>query len=219
MVERANRTVMEMACSMLQDAGLPNMYWGEACLYTIHILNRTPLHLLDGDTTPHEVFTGNKPWVQGFRPYPGREAQKARSQVARVCAHWLVPNKCTYRLLHCPTGRVYESRDVVFVEGDTSSQPHQVTISVDPIPAFPNTPAPAPAPENSVPTPKFKVMVEDVPDEGEVAPPPPSSSDALEGPPEHDIKLQPLPAEPIHRSTHVRNPPIRDDNPSYKVSS
>ena len=157
--------------------------------------------------------------MQGFRPYPGREAQKARSQVARVCAHWLVPNKCTYRLLHCPTGRVYESRDVVFVEGDTSLQPHQVTISVDPIPAFPDTPAPAPAPENSVPTPKFKVMVEDVPDEGEVAPPPPSSSDVLEGPPEHDIKAQPLPAEPVRRSTCVRKPPVQDDDPRYKVSS
>ena len=37
--ERMNQTLVEMACSMLKDAGLPNKYWGDAILQSAHILN------------------------------------------------------------------------------------------------------------------------------------------------------------------------------------
>jgi hypothetical protein len=52
-----------MAHSMLKDAGLPDKYWGDAVLYSAHILNRVPTCAIDGDITPHEAFTGNKPSV------------------------------------------------------------------------------------------------------------------------------------------------------------
>ena len=37
--ERMNRTLVEMAWTMLHDVQLPNSYWGDAILYSAHILN------------------------------------------------------------------------------------------------------------------------------------------------------------------------------------
>ena len=65
--KRMNRMLVEMARAMLSDAGLPNAYWGDAILYTMHILNHVPMRALDEDLTPHEVFTGNKLSVAHLR--------------------------------------------------------------------------------------------------------------------------------------------------------
>ena len=37
--ERKNRTIMEMACSMLETKHLPNEYWGEAVAIVVYIMN------------------------------------------------------------------------------------------------------------------------------------------------------------------------------------
>jgi hypothetical protein len=58
-----NWTIVKMAHLMLKDAGLPDKYWGNTVLYSAHILNRVPTHAIDGNITPHEAFTGNKPSV------------------------------------------------------------------------------------------------------------------------------------------------------------
>ena len=62
--EQMNHTLIESACAMLSDAGLPNAYWGDAILYTGHILNWVLTHALAGNITPHEAYTGNKPLVE-----------------------------------------------------------------------------------------------------------------------------------------------------------
>jgi transposase InsO family protein len=67
--ERMNRTIVEMARAMLQDAGLPNSYWGDAVLYSAYILNRVPTRAIAGDITPHEAFTGYKPSVAHLRTF------------------------------------------------------------------------------------------------------------------------------------------------------
>ena len=58
--KQMNHTLVKMACAMLSDTGLPNAYWGDAILYTMHILNHIPTHTINVDLTLHEVFTGNK---------------------------------------------------------------------------------------------------------------------------------------------------------------
>ena len=58
--EQMNRTLVEMALAMLSDAGLPNTYWGDAILYTTHVLNCVPTRAINKDLMPHEAFTGNK---------------------------------------------------------------------------------------------------------------------------------------------------------------
>ena len=40
--ERKNRTIMEMARSMLAAKHLPNEYWGEAVATAVYIMNRCP---------------------------------------------------------------------------------------------------------------------------------------------------------------------------------
>nr|KYP39285.1 Retrovirus-related Pol polyprotein from transposon TNT 1-94 [Cajanus cajan] len=40
--ERKNRTVMEMARSMLKEKGLPNTFWAEVVYIDVYILNRCP---------------------------------------------------------------------------------------------------------------------------------------------------------------------------------
>jgi transposase InsO family protein len=67
--ERMNRTIVEMARTMLRDVQLPNSYWGDAILYSAHILNRVPTRAIPGDVTPHEAFTGNKSSVAHIRAF------------------------------------------------------------------------------------------------------------------------------------------------------
>ena len=64
--ERANRTMEQGIISMLQQAGLPLSFWGEALSAFIHVWNRTPTSAVPGKT-PHETFVGTKPDVSMLR--------------------------------------------------------------------------------------------------------------------------------------------------------
>lgn len=59
-VERKNRTVMEMARALLKSMRVPGRYWGEAVRHAVYLLNRLPTKVL-GDVTPYEAWTGRKP--------------------------------------------------------------------------------------------------------------------------------------------------------------
>ena len=52
-IERDNRTVMEMARSLLHPKELPKKLWAEAVNTAVYILNRTANRQL-GDITPYE---------------------------------------------------------------------------------------------------------------------------------------------------------------------
>lgn len=52
--ERVNRTLMDMARSMLQYAGLPNSFWGDALLHAAWVKNRIPCLKLKG-ITPNKM--------------------------------------------------------------------------------------------------------------------------------------------------------------------
>ena len=52
---------MEMACSMMVHAGLPNMYWAEAVDAAAYIRNHTNTSSIKGFKTPYEVWRGEKP--------------------------------------------------------------------------------------------------------------------------------------------------------------
>ena len=64
--ECMNRTIVEMARCLLNDAGLPGTFWGHAVQHSVRILNVLPSRVLDGDITPHEAFTGNKPSISNL---------------------------------------------------------------------------------------------------------------------------------------------------------
>ena len=58
--ERKNRTVVEMARSLLKEKDLPNYFWAEAVATSVHLLNISPTKAVQ-NITPFEAWKGMKP--------------------------------------------------------------------------------------------------------------------------------------------------------------
>ncbi|BBH07457.1 BURP domain-containing protein [Prunus dulcis] len=58
--ERKNRTIVEMATSMMNEKGLPKRFWAEAVFTAVYILNRSPTKVVK-NKTPFEAWSGFKP--------------------------------------------------------------------------------------------------------------------------------------------------------------
>ncbi|BBN68933.1 transposable element gene, partial [Prunus dulcis] len=64
--ERRNRTIVEMARSMLKAKSLPNTFWAEEIHTAVFILNRSPTKAVK-DKTPFEAWHRFKPKVDFFK--------------------------------------------------------------------------------------------------------------------------------------------------------
>jgi hypothetical protein len=51
-----------MARPLLKQRGIPTVFWGEAVVTVVYILNRSPTKALN-DRTPYEAWHGHKPTV------------------------------------------------------------------------------------------------------------------------------------------------------------
>lgn len=60
-VERRNRTLLEMTRSILKHMSLPNYLWGEAVRHATYLINRVVTRSLTPAQTPYEVYRGRKP--------------------------------------------------------------------------------------------------------------------------------------------------------------
>jgi hypothetical protein len=58
-VKRRNQTVVGMARALLKQRGMPVIFWGEAVVTAVYILNRSPTKALNG-RTPYETWHGRK---------------------------------------------------------------------------------------------------------------------------------------------------------------
>ena len=67
-VERKNRTLIDMARTMLGEFKTPEQFWSEAVNTAYHAINRVYLHRLLKKTS-YELLTGNKPNVSYFRVF------------------------------------------------------------------------------------------------------------------------------------------------------
>ncbi|CAL8151067.1 unnamed protein product [Prunus armeniaca] len=67
-VERKNRTVIEMAKSMLHDKGMPYFLWAEAMHTAVYLLNRCPTKALH-NITPFESYSGRKPGIAHLKVF------------------------------------------------------------------------------------------------------------------------------------------------------
>ena len=65
-IERKNRTIQEMARSMLHGKKVPRRFWAEAVNTACHIINRVYLRP-NTDKTPYELCNGKKPNLTYFR--------------------------------------------------------------------------------------------------------------------------------------------------------
>jgi hypothetical protein len=67
-VERKNRTLIDMASIMFGEYKMPERFWSEAINTACHAINRLYLHRLLKKTS-YELLTGNKPNVSYFRVF------------------------------------------------------------------------------------------------------------------------------------------------------
>ena len=122
-VERRNRTLMEMARSILKHMHMPNHLWGEATRHATYLLNRIATRALK-DQTPYEVFRGRKPNINHLRIFGciayAKNDQKHLRKLddrSRMLVHLgTEPGSKAYRLLEPETRKIVVSRDVIFDE-------------------------------------------------------------------------------------------------------
>ena len=120
--ERLNRTLVEMARSMLLDAKLPKKFWAEAVSTAVYLKNRSPSKPLS--KTPYEVWNGRKPKVNHLRVFgsdayahvPRDERGKFDSKTRKCIMVGYGMITKGYRLYDPTDRKIVHSRDVQFNE-------------------------------------------------------------------------------------------------------
>lgn len=125
-VERRNRTLLEMTRSIMKHMNLPNYLWGEAVRHSTYLINRVGTRAL-AYQTPYEAFKKRKPNVEHVRVFgcvsyekvDGPHLRKLDDR-SRVLVHLgTEPGSKAYRLLDPTTRKITVSRDVVFDESQS----------------------------------------------------------------------------------------------------
>ena len=131
-VERKNRTILNMARSMLKSKNMPEDFWAEAVACAVYVSNRSPTKSLK-DVTPQEAWSRQKPSVSHLRVFgsiayahvPKQERSKLDDRSEKFIFIGYDENSKGYRLFNPDSGKFVTSRDVEFDEGkswDWSSQ-------------------------------------------------------------------------------------------------
>ena len=125
--ERANRTIVEMARSMIHAQHMKLEFWAEAVVNAVYVRNRCPTRALPS-ITPEEAWSGKKPCISHLRVFGciayamvGDEKRGKLDAKGTKCLFlgYCVGTKA-YRLMDVETKKIIKSRDVVFIE-DASS--------------------------------------------------------------------------------------------------
>ncbi|KAI3522492.1 hypothetical protein L1887_00319 [Cichorium endivia] len=122
-VERRNRSVLEMVRSCLKSMSVPDVLWGEAVNHAVYVLNRISSKALQ-DSTPYEMWTGRKPHVGHLRVFgctahmkvAKNYLKKLDDRSKKVVYLGTEKGSKAHRLLDPDTGSMFVSRDVVFEE-------------------------------------------------------------------------------------------------------
>jgi hypothetical protein len=126
-VERKNRTLIDIARTMLGEFKTPERFWSEAVNTACHTINRLYLHRLLKKTS-YELLTGNKPNVSYFRVFGSKcyiLVNKGRHSkfAPKVVEGFLLgydSNTKAYRVFNKSSDLVEVSSDVVFDETNGS---------------------------------------------------------------------------------------------------
>ena len=122
-VEQKNRTVVEMARSMLQEKGVPNQFWAEAVVTSVHLLNLSPTKVVIHQT-PFEAWMDRKPAVSYLRIFGciayALVNSQFRHKLDEKSEKCIFIGYCTqskaYRLYNPLSRKILIRRDVVFDE-------------------------------------------------------------------------------------------------------
>jgi hypothetical protein len=122
-VERKNRKICEAAKSMMCDQDLPSSLWAEATNTAVYIQNRSP-HVILGEKTPEEAFTGKNPEVGHLRIFRcsvfihiPKEKRTKMDPSGKKCFFVGYSETSKAYIIYVPGQRFIEvSRDVTFHE-------------------------------------------------------------------------------------------------------
>ncbi|KAF0703246.1 hypothetical protein AaE_015471 [Aphanomyces astaci] len=143
--ERAHRSLMEMALSMLTNANMARRWWAEAVRTVAFIQNRV-LHTSTGSKTPLELLTGRKPTLANMKvfgciAYNMVKDPTKRDKLAPKATKCVMLGYCedtkAYKLYDLPveTQKVTSGVHVTFSESEFANGPrdidHQLIIDDD----------------------------------------------------------------------------------------
>ena len=127
-VERRNRTLMEMSRSMMAYSQLPQIFWGEGLTTTNYLLNK--VNIKSKDLTSYEYWTGHKLDLSNLRvwgckahvliPKPLRDKLKRKTWECKFIGY--VQKGSGYRFYNKGKGLI-ESRDAIFLESTNPITP------------------------------------------------------------------------------------------------
>nr|ABB47078.1 retrotransposon protein, putative, unclassified [Oryza sativa Japonica Group] len=131
-VERKNRTLIEMARTMLDEYGVSDSFWAEAINTACHATNRLYLHRLLKKTS-YELIVGRKPNVAYFRVFgckcyiyrKGVGLTKFESRCDEGFLLGYASNNKAYRVYNKNKGIVEETTDVQFDDTNGSQEGHE----------------------------------------------------------------------------------------------
>lgn len=121
--ERCNRSIIEMARTMLNESRLKRHFWAEAVNTAVYIKNRLPSRVLEG-STPYQRWYKNKPNLDHFKVFgsiaychvPKEKRTKLDYKAEKCLMLGYDVNAKAYRLLNLKSNKIIVSRDVVFNE-------------------------------------------------------------------------------------------------------
>ncbi|KAL0356305.1 UNVERIFIED_CONTAM: Retrovirus-related Pol polyprotein from transposon TNT 1-94 [Sesamum radiatum] len=121
--ERKNRTVLNMARTMLKKQGMPKEFWAEAVACAVYLLNRSPTRSLE-KITPQEAWSGWKPSVKHLRVFgsicyvhvPEQQRTKLDDRSKKMVFLGYDESSKGYKCFDPIAKKVVISRDVEFEE-------------------------------------------------------------------------------------------------------
>ena len=139
-VERKNRTLVEMARTMLDEYNTPRHFWPEAIDTACHIINRVYLHKFFKKTA-YELLTDKKPNVSYFKVFGAkcwiRDPHHNAKFAPKAHEGFMLgygKDSHTYRVFNNVLHKVVETVDVRFDETNGSQREHLPSVIDEPAP-------------------------------------------------------------------------------------
>ena len=132
--ERKNRTILEMARTMLQEKNMPHIYWAEAAVTAVYLINRCTTEGVH-DSTPHEKYFGTKPDLSHLKVFgsisfvhvPDEKRRKLDPKSEKMILVGYSLEQKGYKCFNPVTRQSQVSRDVVFDDVASWYGPTSVT--------------------------------------------------------------------------------------------
>ncbi|KAJ9551322.1 LOW QUALITY PROTEIN: hypothetical protein OSB04_015367 [Centaurea solstitialis] len=122
-VERRNRTILEVTRSLLKAMNVPETLWGEAVRHAVYLLNRVPTKGVK-NMTPYEGWKGRKPTLAHVKVFGcvahikrlANHLTKLSDRSETMVYLGAEPGSKAFRLFDPKKNRLHVARDVFFEE-------------------------------------------------------------------------------------------------------